>query len=205
MVGQDDSSNERQRSSRIVLRIPSQHFFTWIDDVEQIPNSRFSKSISAEDVSEEYVDLATRLEAKQLVIDKYKEYVQMATAADDLIRYTNEMARMQEEIDSVQARLRYLQNSVMYSTITINVVDDAHISFFKELDLKDRFVSAWKNGIDGLFFVMTSAIFLVVALSPLAIIAVLVIAVVIRSRRRKKRNEIAVRSDQSDNDNSGDL
>lgn len=189
MVAQDDTSNERHRSSKIVVRIPSQYFFTWIEDVEQIPNSKFSKSISAEDVSEEYVDLAARLEAKQLVIDKYKEYVQLATTADDLIRYTNEMANLQEEIDSVQARLRYLQNRVMYSTITINVNDDAHISFFNELDLKDRFVGAWKNGIDGLFYVITSAIFLLIALSPLIVIAGVVIVIFIRNKRRKKNND----------------
>lgn len=52
------------------------------------------------------MDLTARLEAKQLVIDKYKEYVQLATTADNLIRYTNEMDQLQEEIDFVQARLR---------------------------------------------------------------------------------------------------
>lgn len=190
MVEQDDTRNDQHRSSKIVMRIPSQHFFTWIEGVEQIPNSKFSKNISTEDISEEYVDLAAHHEAKQLVNDKYKEYIQMATTADALIRYTNEMAEIQEEIDAIQARLRYLQNRVMYSTITITVTDDARISFIKELELRERFSAAWKNGIDGLVYVVTGGIFLAITLLSVAIVAGLVHIIVFRIVRMKKQSTI---------------
>lgn len=208
MVSQEDKSDANSRSSTIEVRVPAEHFFTWIEGVEQLPNIKLSKSIKAEDVSEEYVDLVARLEAKQLVIEKYKEYMQMATTADDLIRYTNELAELQEELEAVQARIRYLQNRVAYSTITIKVTEEVSRSFFRELQVGSQFVEAFELGISGFFSVLTFLIVVIISICPLILLAAILIPLWRRFGRRREhtggwfaypsRNMNAGQADQRD-------
>ena len=200
MIAQEDTSNEQTKVSSIVVRVPSEQFFSWIEGVEQIPDIKISKNISAEDVSEEYVDLVARQEAKLLVIEKYKQYMELAETADELIRYTNELAALQEEVEAVQARIRYLQNHVAYSTITIKIEDEKTASFLSGLQLKDRFTDSFESGIYGLVWVVTAIISILITLSPLLLIIPFIYGVVYilkRIKSNRKKQTVRLESQES--------
>ena len=191
IVSQADRSGDfSYRYTTFEIRIPSEHFFSWVQGVEQIPDIKISKNIYTEDVSEEYVDLKAREEAKQVVIDKYLEYMQLATTADELIRFTNELAVLQEEIEAVQARLRYLDHQVSYSTLTIFVKEINEHSFFAELNMGLTIKRAFENGITGFVAVVGFIISTIIVLIPFILLGIFIWAIVyLISKSQKNRKQ----------------
>lgn len=189
IVSQEDRSGDfANRYTTLQVRIPSQHFFTWVEGIEALPNTKISKHIYTEDVSEEYVDLKAREKAKQVVIDKYIEYMKLATTADELIRYTNELAHLQEEIESVQARIRYLNNQVSYSTVTLVLKETKESSFLSELQIGSQLKHAFESGFSGSVSVFAFLITSVIVLIPCILFGLCIWAIVYFISRYYKRN-----------------
>lgn len=189
VVSQEDRSGDyANRFTTLQVRIPSEHFFTWVDGIEALPNTKVTKHIFTEDVSEEFVDLKAREKAKQVVIDKYIEYMQLATTADELIRYTNELATLQEEIESVQARIRYLSNQVSYSTLTIIIKETKQSAFLSELQIGSKLKSALQTGFSGSVSVFAFLISSIIILIPFIIFGLCIWAIVYFITRYFKRH-----------------
>ncbi len=79
------------------------------------------RNVSGSDVSEEYVDLESRLKSKRTVESRLLEFMQKATTTEDLLKISSDLARVQEEIEQITGRIKYLDNQVDYSTIIITI------------------------------------------------------------------------------------
>lgn len=197
IVSQEDANTQHSRYTTIEIRIPSAHFFSWVEGVEQLEDVSLSKHIFTEDVSEEYVDLVARLEAKQVVIDKYLEYMQLATTADELIRFTNELASLQEEIEAVQARIRYLDHQVDYSILTLYVKEMKEQAFFSELRVGSTLKGSIENGVTGFVGVVGFLISTFIVLLPFIIIGFIVWLLIYVLRRNTVKNKVNPYSTQA--------
>lgn len=116
-----ENSSSREEGGNFVLKIPSTGFSSFLKDLEKIPNESIQRNVQAQDLSEEYVDLEARLKAKQVVEARYLEFMQKATQTDDLVKYTNELAKIQEAIEQMKGRMRYIDQNVAFSTIEIRL------------------------------------------------------------------------------------
>jgi hypothetical protein len=116
-----ESSTKHEEGGQFVLKIPAAGFSSFLKDVERIPNEDIQQSLQAQDVSEEYVDLEARLKAKQVQETRYLEFMQKATRTDDLVNFTNELGKIQESIEQLKGRMRYIDQNVAYSTVEIRL------------------------------------------------------------------------------------
>lgn len=140
-------------------------------------------NISAQDVTEEFVDLNIRLKNKKAVEEQYVKLLQKATKVEDILKIENELRMIREEIESKEGRLKYLQSQVSMSTIHLRAYQDIYEvskapakSFW--LKITDGFAGGWellKNIMIGLIHGW-----------PLVLGAVLV-WILIRNRYRKYR------------------
>ncbi|MCA0753818.1 DUF4349 domain-containing protein [Paenibacillus sp. N4] len=116
-----DTRYNGEIGSSYTIKVPAAGFMPFIDLVEQIEHRSFERNIGGKDVSEEYVDLEARLKAKQLVEARLLEMMDKATKADDLLKFSDQIGQVQEEIERIQGRLRYLDNNVAFSTVELSM------------------------------------------------------------------------------------
>ncbi len=182
-----------EKSGVFTIKVPANDFGGFMDRLEEIPNVGINRSMSAQDVSEEYVDLEARLKAKELVESRYLKYMEQASRSEDLIRYTNELAAIQEEIERLKGRMRYLQQNVDFSTIELRVYERSGLALASangDATLADRMSGALKSSLNALVVVAEGVMIVVAGALPVLVVAILLGAPIYWFvRRRKAKNE----------------
>jgi len=121
-------------SNLIYIRVPTQNFQKVLKGMKGIAISEDYVKVDAQDVTEEYYDLETRLKTKKEVEQRYIEILRSKAKTVSEILIAEEKIRViREEIEAVEGRLKYLQNKVSLSSIQIELYQD---SFFIQETVK---------------------------------------------------------------------
>lgn len=112
---------ERSTSGQITVRIPQDQFRDFIQFVEEGSSEVIESSISGQDVTEEYVDLESRLKSKRVVEERLLSFMEQAEKTEDLLSISEDLANVQGEIEEITGRMKYLQNKADLATITISI------------------------------------------------------------------------------------
>lgn len=119
-VQNDQSSKNYNRIYRnLTVRIPTQNFQKTIDSISSHVAFFDEKRISSKDVTEEFIDLEARLKAKQTLEKRYLELLSKAKSVKEILEIERELSNIREEIEAKQGRLKYLQNRVSLSTLSV--------------------------------------------------------------------------------------
>ncbi|UKM65525.1 DUF4349 domain-containing protein [Flavobacteriaceae bacterium GSB9] len=118
---QDDNSRKSYNTitRSLVIRIPTTNFQETLDAVSEHVAYFDSERISAEDVTEEFIDLEARLKAKKTLEQRYLSLLDKAKNVKEILEIERELSNIREEIEAKQGRLNYLQNKVSLSTLEI--------------------------------------------------------------------------------------
>lgn len=106
------------------IRIVSKAFDEFLDEIVIGPDIIKSKSVNAQDVTEQYYDLAARLETNREVEKRYKELLGRAQNIKEILEIERSLGEIRAEIESQQGRLNRMQNQIAYSTINISLFQD---------------------------------------------------------------------------------
>lgn len=176
-TGKDYSSVYRN----ITLRIPNQYFDAFINDLSKGVSYFDRKEISAQDVSEEFVDLEARIKAKLTLEKRYLELLNKANKVSEVLEIEKELANIREEIEAKQGRLQYLQSRVSMSTISIEMYTEKPQGTGTTVSYASKMWNAIKSGFNGL-----SSFFLgILYVWPFILILAIVFFIVRRKLRRK--------------------
>ena len=181
------NNSEQAISFDLIIRIPSNEFEKTLQLLEQGEDEITNKSIHANDVTEEFVDLETRLKNKKAYLEKYKQLLSRASTIKDILEIEENVRVIQEEIESKEGRLKYLSDQVAYITLSINLYKEKdyifkpeqNISFFEKV--KSSLSKGWNLVIDFILWIIN--------IWPILIIlslAYYVIKKIIKKRRDKK-------------------
>ena len=113
-------SDERAGTGTIVVRVPAEEFegaLAAIGDLGDVER----RTVSGEDVSEEFVDLEARLrnfEAQEAVLLRLMD---RATTIGETIRVQRELTGVQLEVERIRGRLRFLEDRTSLGTITVGM------------------------------------------------------------------------------------
>jgi hypothetical protein len=114
-----DRTQGEQLSGRWRVRIPVEHFDTFLDEVSKLGVAE-SRHQTAQDITEEFVDLEAQISNKKKLEERIVKLVEDATAAlKDVIEVERELARVRGEIEQLEGRLRFLTNRTELTTVTI--------------------------------------------------------------------------------------
>lgn len=119
---QNDNSGKdyNQLYQRITLRVPNNNFENVLEEIGKGVAYFDERTISREDVTEEFIDLSARLRAKTKLEERYIALLAQAKNVKEMLEIERELAQIREEIESKQGRLKYLQNQVSLSTIYVH-------------------------------------------------------------------------------------
>lgn len=123
IIGFTETVTNAEQGGTFVLKVPASGFSSFLDSLDKIEHKAIQRSIEGQDVSEEYVDLEARLKAKQVLESQYVEFMKKATKASDLVSFASELSQVQEEIEQVKGRMRYIDQNVLYSTVELRLYE----------------------------------------------------------------------------------
>lgn len=103
-----------------IVRIPSASFDAAMDTFGTIGKIK-SKNITADDVTEQYYDLMTRLETKKVLREKYNQYLKKAENVKEMLEIERQLNNVISEIESMEGKMRLLTNQIDYSTISVTI------------------------------------------------------------------------------------
>ncbi|QKY68386.1 DUF4349 domain-containing protein [Lentibacillus sp. CBA3610] len=189
-----EDDEEGSISGRVTARIPQGEFEEFVQIVEDGSSTVMESSVSGQDVTEEYVDLESRLESKRVVEERLLSFMEEADKTEDLLNISDDLATVQQEIEEITGRMTYLENKVDLATVTINIQEN-NVAIAGEEDLntwektKQQFMQSINfllSAFSGLFvFIIGNLPVLII----LAVIAVILFWVINKRIRGKWRNE----------------
>lgn len=115
------AGDDRLRSASIELRIPNERFDAAISGLNGLGKLE-TVQISTEDVGEQYTDIAARvLNAHRLEDRLIDVLAHRPGKLQDILAVERELARVREEIERYEGRLRYLKSRAATSRLTLSV------------------------------------------------------------------------------------
>lgn len=187
------SVEDESMEGTITVRIPQENFQEFLKTVENESIKVIDESINGQDVTEEYVDLESRLKSKQVVEKRLLEFMEKAEKTEDLLKISNDLAAVQEEIEQIKGRMNYLDNQVSLATITIHIQE----SMVNVPDLENNDLNTWnetkKQFMETLNFVIRAIssviVFIVGSIPVLIVLGGILIAIWFILKRKRRQQE----------------
>ena len=182
------SNNDYATAYDLKIRIPSDKFEILIEKIESGEGEVSYKEIDARDVTEEFIDLETRLGNKQKYLTRYQELLRNAKNIKEILDIEEKIRVLEEEIESTTGRLKYLNDQVNYSTLELNISQKKAFkytppfrqNFFEKL--KQSLSRGWYGFVDLFFFLLSNW-------AVLILLAVLIWLWIKYRKRRKSRKQ----------------
>jgi hypothetical protein len=185
-------TEDSQPRITISIRIPASHFDETMDRLADLAVSVTSRNESAQDVTEEYVDLEARLESLETARRRLLVIMQDARSTKDLLEAEQQLTQREAEIESLKGRMQYLEQSARLSNIWIELqpylLSQPVGSQWRPAETARRAVEALVDGLHGFGDFL---IFFSIAILPwLAAIGLVIFLVVrlVRWRARVRRD-----------------
>jgi hypothetical protein len=133
-------------SASLELRIPADRFDAALDGLGAIGKLE-AVNIRADDVGEEYTDVSARIENARRLESRLIDLLATRTGKlNDVLEVEQALARVREEIERYEGRVRYLRAHVALSTLTISVHEPPPIVGPVGTNvLGEAFAQAWRN------------------------------------------------------------
>jgi uncharacterized protein DUF4349 len=172
------------RSASLEIKLPAARFDDALQGLTPIGKLE-SVNVEAQDVGEEYVDVTARMENARRLERRLIELLATRTGKlKDVLEVEHELARVREEIERHEGRLRYLRAHTAMSTLTVYVheplpvVGSAGTSVMGE-----AFKQAWRNFV-ALLALFVQSLGVVIPLGAVAAIGWFVWRARVRASRR---------------------
>jgi hypothetical protein len=170
------------------IRVPAAYFGETMDRLADMALEVTNRNESAQDVTEEYVDLEARLESLEAARQRLLEIMEEARSTKDLLEAEQQLTQREAEIESIKGRMKYLSQSAQLSSISIEL--EPYI-LSQPVDDKWRPAETVRRAIEALLSGLRAfgdfVIFFSIAILPWLILVVLVIWVVVWFVRRRVR------------------
>jgi type II secretory pathway pseudopilin PulG len=149
----DSSINGRegeQLSGHWQVRIPVEHFNPFLDALSKLGVAE-SRRQTAQDVTEEFVDLEARIANKKKLEERIAELLKDSSGEiKDVIEVERELARVRGEIEQMEGRLRFLTNRTELTTVTITAREEQDYVPPQAPTLVNRINRAWSGSLSAL-------------------------------------------------------
>jgi hypothetical protein len=112
----------------IVIRVPASELDNVLAQLEALALEVRSLNKSGTDVTEEYVDLESRVKVLEAAEQELLELYQTRQAdgeVTDILEVYQQLVAFREEIESLTGRMQYLAESAAMAKVTISVIPDA--------------------------------------------------------------------------------
>ena len=137
---------DQLRQATLEVKVPAERFDELTAGLEPVGRLEFV-NVSAQDVGEEYVDLAARAVNARRLEERLLDILGTRTGKlQDVLSVERELARVREEIERIDGRLRYLKTRASLSTLSVAMHEPPPvIASSGRNPVAEAFRQAWRN------------------------------------------------------------
>jgi hypothetical protein len=119
------SGEEQDMRGWISIRVPDDKFEQTLAELRELAVRVTSESTDSRDVTEEYVDLQSRLRNAEATESQYLALLEKAIDVEDILNIYDSLSRVRNEIEQIKGRMQYLERTSSMSLITVNLRPEA--------------------------------------------------------------------------------
>lgn len=176
-----------RESGTITMRIPKDKFLTAMDQLSALGKVE-NVANNSQDVSQEYANLNSRLDAVMVVYKKMLEALQKRQATiPDALRMESELTPILARIEELKNKIEYLNNAVSFTTITVTFHEPkVSVKVLNEtkLNIQKGILTAKINAVNFFANIVPNLIGIVIAIVVLLTVAFLAKYFIVRLFRR---------------------
>jgi len=180
-VGSSTSAPEGEPASgQVTFRVSVDAFEPVLRQLKELGTYRGERS-STEDVTNQYVDLNAQLAAWRAQERVYLRLLDRATSIADVIAVQNQLQQVQSNIERLQGQLNHLEDQSSFSTIVLQLTEPG--AGGPAGRPSGRLARAWATAVNGLGVMAAAVLIAVIWLTPVVVLAGLVLLGVRTLRR----------------------
>lgn len=188
-----------QTYSSITLRVPAESLDALVEALRSRATRIDNQSISTDDVSQEYVDLSSRLRnleaTEKELLEVLDNIYEKSYKAEDVISIYREITQIRGEIEQIKGRQQYLEQLTALATVQVNLQPVATPpSVVEEGKWSPKVIinTALRNLVrifQGLYEVIVVVVLNVLPVLVLLALPVVAVILLVRAARRRKANK----------------
>jgi hypothetical protein len=183
----------------VTIRVPAERMDEAMGRIKsESKEEPVNENISSQDVTNEYVDLQSRLKNLEAAEAELTQIMQDANRTEDVLSVYNQLVSIREQIEVIKGQINYYERSAAMSAISIDLIADAAVQPIEIGGWQPQGVA--KDAVEALLRTMqgvaNAAIWVVIYLLPvlalLFVIFVLPVILLVRYLRRRRQSQRAV-------------
>ncbi|UUU30188.1 DUF4349 domain-containing protein [Streptomyces sp. CA-210063] len=184
-VGSESTTRdgEDRERTRVVLRVPTEKYEEVLGELEGT-GTLIERKTKAEDVTDQVVDVESRIKTQQASVARIRELMDRATKLSDVVTLEGELSSRQADLEALLAQRESLKDRTSLATITLSLSETAVKKADKNDDpgFMDALAGGW-NAFVALFRWLGMAL---AAVLPFAVATALVLLVWFRFARARR-------------------
>lgn len=124
MVNSTLDTPEGIQKGSVTVRIPQNKLGQFLEYTRNLSVRVISENLVGYDVTDEYVDIQSRLESLYKTKTKFERLLEKADRAGDILEIQRELNNLQKQIDKLKGRQKYLQENAKLVKVTIYLSTD---------------------------------------------------------------------------------
>jgi hypothetical protein len=118
LAGEERGYLSVRQDNAVTIRVPRDRFEETIARIEKLGEVTH-RDIKAQDVTDEFVDIAARLKNAYGIRDRLNDLLSKA-AVKEALEIEKELGRVTEDIERMEGKLKLLRDQIAFSTITVS-------------------------------------------------------------------------------------
>ncbi len=119
------SGEEQDMRGTITIRVPADKFEQALAEFRELAVRVKSESTDSRDVTEEYVDLKSRLRNAEATESQYLALLEKAKEVEDILRIYDSLSQVRREIEQIMGRIQYLERTSSMSLVEVRLEPEA--------------------------------------------------------------------------------
>lgn len=108
-------------SGSVAIRVPAERLDEAIGKLRDLADEVESEVVTSQDVTDEYVDNASRLKSLEATRDALTKLLEKAVRVEDALEVQRELTRVQGDIETLQGRNKLLEETSAFSLVNVNL------------------------------------------------------------------------------------
>ncbi|WNV91071.1 DUF4349 domain-containing protein [Umezawaea sp. Da 62-37] len=176
--------NSSSSTGSVTLRVPADRMDVLLKGIGEIDGTTLvSRSVKSEDVTEQVVDVESRLATQRASVDRVRALLDRAATTSEITDIEGELTRRQSELESLQRRHDSLKGQVALSTISVTIRKESAAAQAEE---EMGFLGALASGWSALVKAFRVIVVVIGAVLPFAVVLGLLFAVFWTLRKRRR-------------------
>lgn len=109
----------------ITIRIPAERLDEALTRIKSGGGEVDSESVTGQDVTQQYVDLTSRLTNLEAAEAQLRTIMEGATRTEDVMAVFQQLVQVRSDIEVVRGQIQYYDESAAYSSVTVNLTPKA--------------------------------------------------------------------------------